>query len=110
MKNEYTINYWQEKTKIRLFETKYSSNNTLAIVALDEYGEEFCKLSVNLNSPMQGDNLAFVDTNNLPWVEQFLQENDIAYPMFYSECSGWCNYPLYGFNKNKMEVFDETNW
>lgn len=54
---------------------------------------------------------AFIDTNNNPNVEEFLEENDLAHPYtrFGSPVmgySGYCEYPLYKFNKNKLMELD----
>ena len=39
----------------------------------------------------------FVDTNNLPGIEKWLIENNIAEPVGVSAYSGFCKYPLFRF-------------
>ena len=45
---------------------------------------------------------AFVDTNNMPELEDFLVENGIAEFTGLEQKSGYCSYPLYQFDVEKM--------
>jgi hypothetical protein len=76
----------------------YVNNNTLAVELFSTNGLMIDVVTVNLCSLMQGSTLAFIDTNNLPDIGKWLEDNGIAVPMGYSERSGFCNYPLYAFN------------
>jgi len=93
--------------------TKYQSNNRLAVqlVTAKAPWSEFATITVNLPTVPEellkmwfGTNmsdlntLAFVDTNNCPWAEEFLKDNNIAEDTRISMPSGFCNYPLYKFN------------
>ena len=77
-------------------------NGNLAIT-LDCYDEEFgCyvpygNLTVNLDRRLPADNLAYVDTNNMPNAEQFIMENNLGEPTGDLGFSGFCCYPLYKF-------------
>ena len=51
---------------------------------------------------MQSDKKAFVDTNNCPWVKEFLEDNHIAKFTGWSAPSGFCDYPLYEFDKDAV--------
>lgn len=99
-----------QTTPVRVIVTKYKCNNpeTLAILlqCAESPWENFAVITVNLaNSPYgdvkyQDESHAFIDTNNYPWAEEFLQENGIAKPDprdIYG-ISGYCTYPLYEFN------------
>lgn len=87
--------------------TKYSNNNTLAVqlICAKAPWAPYATITVNLGGSgnpfagMQSDKHAFVDTNNCPWVEDFLKENHIAENTRISMPSGFCMYPLYKFNK-----------
>ena len=83
-------------TPVKVIVTKYTNPETLAILLI----------TVNLVSSPYGDvkyqdeSHAYIDTNNCPWAEEFLQENGIAKPDprdIYG-MSGFCAYPLYEFN------------
>lgn len=101
--------------------TKYQSNNKLAVqlICAKAPWSPFATITVNLpdvpeellkmwfGSQMPDKNmLAFLDTNNCPWVEEFLEENHIAENTRISMPSGFCVYPLYKFNK---DVIYENN-
>ena len=90
--------------------SKYTNNGTLAVV-LTEAGAPwgpFATISVNLNEPgLQDETHAFVDTNNNPWVEEFLLDNGIAKKVEGCDAiSGFCSYPLYEFNPDSQWVED----
>lgn len=95
-------------TPVRVIVTKYMDPESLAILlqCAKSPWEDFAVITVNLVSAPYGDvkyqdeSHAFIDTNNCPWAEEFLQENGIAKPdprNIYG-MSGFCTYPLYEFN------------
>ena len=95
-------------TPVKVIVTKYTNPETLAILltCAESPWEDFAVITVNLVSSPYGDvqyqdeSHAYIDTNNCPWAEEFLQENGIAKPDprdIYG-MSGYCAYPLYEFN------------
>lgn len=93
--------------------SKYTCNDKLAVQLIEASApwSPFATLTVNLpDIPMEalqmwfGSNmpdlntLAFVDTNNCPWAEEFLKDNNIAEDTRIMMPSGFCSYPLYKFN------------
>ena len=90
--------------------TKYSYNNTLAVqlICAKAPWSVFATITVNLGGSgnpfagMQSDKKAFVDTNNCPWVQEFLEDNHIAKFTGWSAPSGFCDYPLYEFDKDAI--------
>ena len=52
-------------------------------------------ITTNLRSPFQSDSMAFLDTNNYPNIESFIQKNKLGIPMGVNDASGFCTYPLY---------------
>lgn len=60
-------------------------------------------------------NQAFIDVNNNPNILEWIEENSLAEPVIrFGEqviaCSGFCEYPLYVFNEDKLKEFDESGW
>lgn len=90
---------------IRLIKSIYPYNGRLAVVAYTPEGEPFATFTVCLDTPLSSGNeaLAFVDTNNHPNVEKFLKENGLAGPTGYMARSGFCLYPEYLFDLDKLE-------
>ena len=72
----------------------YRNNGCLAIILTYKDGEREV-VSTNLNSPLQSATMAFLDTNNHPNIEKWIQDHGFGLPMGYSERSGFCQYPLY---------------
>lgn len=68
----------------------------------DEYPEPWQNLTVNLSVKCK-DNCAFIDTNNngneiIDWLEQ----NNLGYCTGNLMPSGWCVYPEFEFNMDKL--------
>lgn len=95
---------WYGKTfKVFLGLIKYASNNLLELELIEDKSyEEFAVVSKQLPYRTPNEGCIFVDTNNLPGIEEFLKENNIAFPTGRKEDSGFCTYPEY---KLREEVF-----
>ena len=93
-----------EGRTISLQAMTYENNGTLALMAFyDENGDDSDVLSVNLNNAMmQNDECCFIDTNNIPWAPRFLEKFNLAEPTGVSQRSGFCTYPLYKVNREKL--------
>ena len=91
---------WDGVTRVRLVRGAYA-DGSLAVQALregDGYWEPYATLTVNLcDARSQNASYAYVDTNNMPAVADFLVENGLA--AFTGACgtSGFCAYPLFAF-------------
>ena len=76
-------------------------NGNLAIM-LQTKGEEgpesFAVITVNFPTELLPPNQAYLDTNNVPGIEQFVKENGLGKPMYQHHVSGFCTYPLYEFD------------
>lgn len=97
----------------------YHNPMVMAITAYCEDGEEYSRLSINLgsstgNNSLIHSNCTFIDTNNVPNVEEFLKsigakpcsrfgESIVAY-------SGFCSYPLYEFSEKLLREMDAEGY
>ena len=72
----------------------YRNNGCLAIILTYKDGEREV-VTTNLNSPLQSATMAFLDTNNHPTIEKWIQDHGFGLPLGYTERSGFCDYPLY---------------
>ena len=82
-------------TKVYLQKEEYRSNGTLAVDMFTEDGEFYKNVTVNLNYPMQSDEMMFLDENNLPGIGKWIRKNKIGINLGAIACSGQNNYPLY---------------
>ena len=57
--------------------------------------ESYAVITVNLMHPLQSDDMAFLDENNLPGIGKWIKENGLGLPMYVRAASGFCIYPLY---------------
>ena len=103
------VNLYGKDYKISRIETgKYANNMNLSIQLYcieDNFEEPFATLTVNLRK-LNTNNQAFVDTNNCPWAEKFIQENKLGVFKGILESSGYCVYPLYSFDMERLEELE----
>lgn len=88
---------------------KYFNNKNTAISLLCKTSngiEPFATITVNFDIVLKED-LAFLDTNNCPWVENFIQDYELGCFADNYMYSGFCKYPLYKLNLNKIREFDK---
>ena len=50
---------------------------------------------MNLNHPLQSDDMAFLDENNMPGIGLWIKKNKLGVDMGVRATSGFCTYPLY---------------
>lgn len=103
MKEYIVRTFWGEE-KVTPIITRYANNKTLAVQLMCEDGP-FATLTVNLPESKKhcNGNRAFVDVNNCPWACDFLESNELAKPLYRYGFSGFCTYPLYEFNLDKLK-------
>ena len=86
---------------VKVSAESYRNNGSLALTLTYDNGDTEV-ITVNLNSRFQSDSLAFIDTNNHPAAERFIQDNGLGVPMGVIERSGFCSYPLYTIFKESL--------
>lgn len=67
----------------------------------DGYPEPFADLTVCIDAPTPN-YCGYLDTNNLPGVEKFVTENGLGKFTGLTAGSGYCEYPLYLFDAEKL--------
>lgn len=80
--------------EVKVSVESYRNNGTLALMFVYD-NDDTDVITVNLNSPFQSKSMAFLDTNNYPDIEKWIQKNGIGISMIVTERSGFCAYPLY---------------
>lgn len=95
---------WGTVDDLELNINSYLNNNSLFLELIDkggEYSEPYGSITVNL-----GDSVpvycAYVDTNDMPEVEQFIRENELGEFTEFEMQNGFCTYPLYFFDPDKL--------
>ena len=114
----HTIKYsWTNETythNLYLVADSYTNNGTLAVIVMevmpDGTEEQFDVITVNIieSNFLDGDNLAYIDTNNCSWAEKLLKQHKFAKDTGYWGHSGFCTYPLYEFNLDKFVEVAES--
>ena len=88
--------------------TTYSNNGRLAIMLRTkdikyDGGPVFGKVTVNLDDGLDLEpEYAYLDTNNCPGIEECMMESGLAAPTGMYCRSGYCRYPLYKFDLNRI--------
>ena len=96
---------------IKLNVAEYAKPRGLAIQMItkaDDYDcdEPFEIMTVNLYR-LCNSNYAFVDTNNLPEIEKFIEKYKLGKPTGKLKISGFCCYPLYEFDLDEIAKYKE---
>ena len=69
----------------------------------DGYEEPFGNVTVNF--PVATPNYCgYLNVNNMPDIEKFITDNDIGEFTGFTQRSGFCEYPLYLFNKYETNI------
>lgn len=82
--------------------SSYRADGSLAVLMNDTEGELIDVITVNLNNAIQSDTMAFLDTNNHPDIEKFIEKNKLGMRMCINMQSGFCTYPLYTIFTSKF--------
>ena len=93
--SHYVDNTGNRQTKVTLKKTTYRNNGTMALILNELDGDEYAVVTVNLNHPLQSDDMAFLDENNYPGIGKWIERNHLGLPMGVIAASGFCRYPLY---------------
>ncbi|MDO4797191.1 MAG: DUF4313 domain-containing protein [Coriobacteriales bacterium] len=98
---------WGEEMDVILLRRQYM-DGSLAVQMLckaDGYWDFWGDVTVNLcDATNQNASFAYVDTNNMPAVADFLSQNGLAIYTGMTRASGFCAYPLYAFTSEFFET------
>ena len=81
--------------------SKYFSNDNLSLDLFSIEDGPIARLTVNLGDKLEK-NMAYLDTNNCGWARKFVEEYGLGRDTGIVKSSGWCTYPLYEFDMNKI--------
>lgn len=103
----YEIEQWGVNREVSLHCSNYANNGNLAIVVkyFDEDFEcwmQYGVLTVNFEEGLP-EGYAYVDTNNFPCAKELIGSGKIGEWTGKTRVSGWCSYPLYRFDVEKIK-------
>ena len=98
------LKYFGKTFNLKPIKDTYARDNSLAVILIDTKVDDiFDCLTVNIaESILLKDNEAFVDTNNNPWATEFIEDNKLGKFTGRYGHSGYCTYPLYQFDLQKL--------
>ena len=92
------------ETQVTLDIQQYMNNKSMYIgLMCREYGydEPFGDVTVNLSFEAL-DYCGYLNVNDMPDIEQFITDNELGEFTGFTQRSGYCEYPLYMFNVDKL--------
>lgn len=95
---------WGDET-VELTMSQYAGSGNLFLELINtegEYPEPYGNITVNLGEVPKY--CGYIDTNNMPEMEKFIADNDLGDFTGLTLQSGFCEYPLYVFNVDKLRV------
>lgn len=94
---------YDEDCNVKIVRKVYQNNGNLALQLITDCGEPYAMLTVNLSNKKLPMNTAYVDTNNLPQAEEFINKYGLGRHLGKFAFSGYCCYPLYEFHVEMVE-------
>lgn len=85
---------------------QYQMDGSIAVEIISRREGPVARITVCLCDPTLAENEAYVDTNNCPWVVNFLETKGPAKSTGRMRRSGYCTYPAMKFDREKMEEFE----
>ena len=92
------------ETQVTLDIQQYMNNKAMYIGRMcneDGYDEPFGDVTVNL-SVAAPNYCGYLNVNDMPDIEKFITENELGEFTGFTQRSGYCEYPLYLFNVDKL--------
>ena len=92
------------ETQVTLDIQQYMNNKAMYIGLMcneDGYDEPFGDVTVNL-SVAAPNYCGYLNVNDMPDIEKFITENELGEFTGFTQRSGYCEYPLYLFNVDKL--------
>ena len=89
----------------------YAANNNVSVTGYcksedGDFWEPFCDLTVNVDKLPDG--CACIHTNHWADAEEFIQKNDLGKPTGMYLHSGFCDFPVYSLNLDKIRRYQLT--
>ena len=97
---------------VTLLIASYANGNLVVVLQTDTEGvpQDFATITVNFPDEQLLPDQAYLDINNVPGIEQFVREHQLAKPNGREKISGYCTYPLYTFDLDRcMEHGSSVN-
>lgn len=85
---------------------RYVYGNSMALSIWNYQDGCIAVVTVCLPDYQLGENEAFVDENNRPWAVEFLEKHGFAKKTGRIGRSGYCEYPVMKFDRNKMKEYE----
>lgn len=95
---------WGKTYNVGIIPTAYVSDNSLAIQLVEDTGIPFATATTKLpDYPPYAPNRAFLDTNNLPGIDDWFEELKLGFPTGNIGFSGYCAYPEFEFYLDRIQ-------
>lgn len=105
---KYNTGFSQEPIDVQFHLSRYMDNGRIYIGLIEaDTREPYGNLTVNIQDDIDAmpDNYGYVDTNNAPYAEEFITDNELGIFMGVYGYSGYCQYPLYSFDLDKLKLY-----
>lgn len=99
----YELEFYGEKYNLIVKTSRYTNNDSLAVLLETEEGEPFATVTVNIMNGVASEEYQYIDTNNCSWAPKFIEDNGLGTPTGIMGFSGFCQYPLYRFNLEALK-------
>lgn len=102
----YIKDAWQGKENVFLRVGRYADRDRMYVGLVCEDGEPYDDLTVNLPDVPMAEAQACLNTNHLPYAVEFVEKYHLAVKSGLLVKSGFCTYPVYLFDLERLREFD----
>lgn len=102
MRKHYVVNTQFGTYEVYFVVSKYFCNDNLCLELFEVESGPFARMTVNLDEKLDG-NMAYIDTNNCKWATDFIERYSLGKDTGKRRESGWCTYPLYEIDLDKIK-------
>lgn len=85
---------------------QYQMDGSITVEIFSRREGPVARITVCLCDSALAENEAYVDTNNCPWVVDFLEAKGLAKSTGRTRRSGYCIYPAMEFDREKIAKFE----
>lgn len=98
---------WKTYENCFLMVGKYQADNSTAIEIWNRYDGEIARITVCIPGSNLAEDETVLDTNNCPWVVDFIKKYGLGEETGRTVRSGYCEYPVVKLNVEKIKEYVE---
>lgn len=105
MKKFDVVTQYETYKNCYFIKNKYVADNSLYLGIWNDEEGPIADITVCLGGAKKNESFSYLDMNNCPWAANLVKELEIAKDTGMTQRSGYCIYPLYEFDMDKVNEY-----